>query len=186
MTDLERRAFVHLLDLDADERYYHLDDCMCLEIMPAVIHALEPDPVDATVAQRSLEDQTYPAQRFHTEKVGKFQGIELFPKTKKEHTKQLRKLCRTQLDDLEIVLRELMSRPFEEHANKQAMLEAEFPKLIELARMIAKRKKRTQQTETSALSITWAGVRDRLMRDCERVNGELLKLRDALARWGIR
>ena len=104
-----------MLDLDEDVRLVHRDldgdePCICAELLPSIVKALDPDPVESVVAERTLEGATYPAQRWHTEKVGRFQGIVLGLKTQKQHTADLRKLARQQLEDFEIVLKELANR----------------------------------------------------------------------------
>lgn len=184
LTGLEQRAFLYLLDLDADERFAHVDgpDCVCMDILPAIVQALEPDPVECIVAERNLEGLSYPSQRWHTEVVGRHQGIVLNSKTQKEHTSDLRKLIRTQLKDLDIVLRELLSRPAPEYSSQQEMIEGEMPKLLELTQMIARRR---QRGDKKVPGLTWGNLREHLEATYFKEQAILKGLERTLAQWGI-
>lgn len=180
LTGLERRAFLYLLDLDADERFVHSEipgECMCMEILPTIVQALDPDPVQAVVSERTLEGATYAARRYHTERVGKFQGIVLGLKTRREHTSDLRKLARQQVRDLDVVIHELLSRPRPEYATDRAMLECEVPQLVDLVR--------TVQRKRSAPSLTWQALRDRLEQDYRRLGELLVQLERMMRAWGV-
>lgn len=183
LTGLEQRAFLYLLDLDADERFRHYDQCMCLDFLPTIVQALEPDPIECTVAERNLDGQSYASQRWHTERVGRHQGIVLNTRTQKEHTSDLRKLIRTQIKDLEIVLRELLSRPFPEYDNAQAMIEGEMPKLLELTQMIARRR---QRGDKKVPGLTWSNLREHLDATYFKEQAILKNLKGTLERWGVR
>lgn len=185
LTALEQRAFLYLLDLDVDERFEHADDesgaCICMDIMPEIVQALEPDPVEHVVAERTLEGQSYAAQRWHTEKVGRNQGIVLGLKTKKQHTNDLRKLARKQLEDFDIVIRELIDRAKPEYKNARAMIEGELPKFLELVRL-AQSRKSPPKTEGP---LTIDRAREMLARRHEQGAALLKSLEGRLRRWGI-
>jgi hypothetical protein len=183
LTGLEQRAFLYLLDLDENDAFEHADDlsgaCICMTILPEIVAALSPDPVGATVSVRSLDDQIYKSQRYHTERVGKHQGIVLAPKTQREHTSDLRKLVRKQLKDLDIVVRELLNRPRPEYSSDRAMIEGEMPLLLELARLTLR--KRAARTPV----MTWANLRANLDAKHSRETVQLKQLQCSLTAWGV-
>lgn len=183
LTALEQRAFLYMLDLDENERFVHADepDCVCVDLMPTIVQALKPDPVECIVAERTLEGASYPAQRYHAERVGRNQGIVLGLKTKKQHTNDLRKLARKQLDDLDTIMRELVDRSKAEYPNARAMIAKDLPKFLELAKM-AQARKRPQKASGA---LTLARARDLLDKNHLQGAAELRELERTLARWGI-
>ncbi len=147
LTNLQQRAFLHLLDLEVEDTYRHGDDCVCMDLLPAIVQALDPDPVNCVVAERTLENETYKSQRFHTEKIGKHQGIVLGMKTKREHTSELSKLARRLFKDFSTVLDELKCRlPTLGYGSDQELIEREIPKTIEFIQSVGRAVKKRSST----------------------------------------
>lgn len=157
LTNLEQRAFLYLLDLECDEEMLnaHSEDCVCMDILPTIVQFLEPDPVDCVVAERNLENETCPARRFHTEKINKNQGIVLGMKTKREHTDELRNLAQRLLKDFDVVFAELRIRMKSVgYSSERAMIENEFPKIVEFMRAIQKADSRRRNRVIAAEAMT--------------------------------
>ncbi len=72
LTEPDRKAFLHFLDMVEDEAEQHADDCLWNDIMPIVVKALEPEPVDLIVTKRTAEDAEahYYTTRIYAEQTG--------------------------------------------------------------------------------------------------------------------
>lgn len=182
LTGLEQRAFLHLLDLDLDERYTHGPECICMELLPAIVKAISPEPLTGNAATRSLDGETYQSQRYHTEQIGRMQGVTVSPRIQKEHTAELRKLVRRQIRDLECVLQELLRRPSTDYTSRAAMIESEFPQLARLMTSVLRRQRRQKQPRPAS---SWDEARLRIEEDY-RQQAECLKMvRQTMAAWSI-
>lgn len=168
LTHLEQRAFLYLLDLECDEEMLnaHGDECVCMDIMPTIVQFLEPDPVDCVVAERNLENETYAARRFHTEKIGKHQGIILGTKTKREHTDDLRALAQRLLKDFDVVFAELrVRRESVGYTSDRAMIENEFPRIVEFMRAVWKADSRRRNRVIAAEAAITPVARGKIVRE---------------------
>lgn len=93
-TGLERRAFLYMLDLDADERYVHFEipgECVCMDILPPLRRPST--PVRSRPSFRSARSTAPPSRSgaIHTERVSRYQVIVLGLKTQRGHTSVLSK-----------------------------------------------------------------------------------------------
>jgi len=137
LTGLERRTFEHYVDLMDDQEFpgwRHLDDCDCASIVPKVVQAIEPDPVDADVASRSLDGVVGRVGRGFKALVPAHQGIRVDRRLSLEHWEELVQVAVEKLADFEVVLNELKKRARSAgYPTAQAMVRLLFPEVYDIA-----------------------------------------------------
>lgn len=110
LTEPERRAFLYVLDMEMDHDVKHADDCICMEIMPIVVDALEPEPVTSAIAERTIEDGRPDHIKFRAEQHGSLFGVVLEKKSRKEHTENLIALGQGLIDEFAKIVRAIERR----------------------------------------------------------------------------
>lgn len=195
LTGQEQRAFLYMLDLDAEDRYVHASEedgheCICMDLLPTIVQALEPDPVDDIVAKRSLEGETYMSQRFHTERVGKFQGIVLNRKTQTEKTEDLKRRGNELLKDFEAVLREISSRKeLLGCKNRKELLQNVFPKVLKLTSKVPVPRNSAVNLNSVVvkqhLKLHFDAARKLATKTKEDLEKRFIELEDAFLSWHI-
>lgn len=192
LTEAERKAFLHFLDMEEDESERHNDDCICIEIMAIVVKALEPEPVDLIVAERTKEDAEihYHPTRFHAEQTGSKFGIILEAKTKLRHTMDLVRVGKELVEDLKIILAEVNKRRDLLGIKSSAEVCAScFPDLAKLSEIVASvstptplpairspSKKKPKPTATSTVTstaVSSVSVRDNVTELIANLNASL-------------
>lgn len=159
LTCREKLAFQCFLDIDTDERFTHYEDgqCECMSILPEILGALDDEPIDGVVVTRNLEEQSYPSQRFHNEKVGRFQGVVLTPKMRLLYVKDLRESARRCLDHFEKTILELLRRPQPEYSSPREMFESELPRLPEVLKLVSAKKRTKANARKSVRGLSNKG-----------------------------
>jgi hypothetical protein len=188
LTEAERKAFLHFLDMEEDESERHNDDCICIEIMAIVVKALEPEPVDRIVAERTKEDAEihYHPTRFHAEQTGSKFGIILETKTKLRHTMDLVGVGKELVEDLKIIIAEIDKRRdllgIKSSAEVCASCFPDLAKLSEIAASVSTptplpairspSKKKPKPTATST-AVSAVSVRDNVTELIANLNASL-------------
>lgn len=115
----------------ADLKIEHAPDCLCAELVPDIVRAIEPDPVDCLVAHRDLDDVPgTPSERYKNIGVPFMQGIVVRARIKREHASELLAQAQDMLAGFMMLLAELHER--HRHAGYECpgdMIDEAFPQL---------------------------------------------------------
>lgn len=167
LTGLEQRAFSYLLDIEAsdDQEWIHRDAdhedvCICTDILPTIVQALSPDPVDVEVAYRSLEGVKNPTVRGHNrDLVRHMQGVQIEPRVKREKAKELLRRAQEMMAGFQVLFSELKVRFLDlGYPSANAMVADNFPALADSPPahaqiMMVSRSGTIREKVTSALSL---------------------------------
>lgn len=137
LTCLEQRAFIHALDLTDYEHFpgwYHASECICVDLLPTIVQAIEPDPIDCTVAKRDMNGIRGIPFRGFKALLPAFQGIVMQPKIKADHARELLARAQEFMEGFSTLARELQARADHlGYEDPKAMMLELFPGLREFA-----------------------------------------------------
>ncbi len=136
LTQPEQNAFLYLLDMECSPDHpewvhYEQPECICDEIMPHIVQALDPDPAEFKVAVRSLDGVINEHEPGHTRDLTRhFQGVVLRQRTKMEHADEIKREARHRFAEFMKLVKELRARSeLLGYDDEEKMLADIFPEL---------------------------------------------------------